>query len=368
MNVSLFNRRKAIQTVLSAVCILPAARAFALEPLSTLYIPDQVDIALKQSIAFLAKAQDRTGAITDRSHPVAMTSLAIMAMASIGTQPSDEDEISRAMSRAIDFVLTPKHQNNEGFFGDSDNSRMYGHGITTLMLTEVLGMGETAAQNEKIHRALVPAIKLILESQKVPKPQSNQGGWRYTPKSGDADLSVSVWQLMALRSAKNDGMDVPGEAIDAAVEYLRESYVTHGRRGKEKNELAKVSGFSYTPGSHQPTFTMTSAGLLAMQVCGLYDSPMVAGAAEWLLQHPPQLNERYFFYGLYYYAQGMHQFGGTHAEKAEALVAKLLIESQNQNGSWTPRGEEGNYGHVYATALATLSLSVRYHYLPIYQR
>ncbi|TWU33377.1 prenyltransferase/squalene oxidase repeat-containing protein [Novipirellula artificiosorum] len=370
MTHSTFNRRHVLQSVVAASC----ARAFwighspvkAQEPLSTLYIADGVDRAVQQGANHLAASQRDDGAIADRSHHVAMTALAIMAMASIGTQPGDASALGKAMQRAIDFVLLPNHQDAKGYFGESDGSRMYGHGIITLMLTEVLGMGATVQQNTRIHASLVPALQLILAAQQEPKPESHRGGWRYTPTSHDSDLSVSVWQLMALRSAKNDGLDIPGEAIDAAIGYLKASYA--GRRGRS-NEVPEVSGFTYTPGSHQPTFTMTSAGLLAMQVCGLYDSPMVSGAAEWLLQHPPQTNERFFFYGIYYYAQGMHQVGGKAAKTSQLMVESLLLDAQRNDGSWwAAGGEEKNYGTVYATSLAVLSLSVRYHYLPIYQR
>ncbi len=365
------NRRRLLQNAIAAACLpiishrLGERNCIADEPLSTLYIPDDIDRAVKKGVQYLADTQRDTGALADRNHHVTMTSLAIMAMASIGTQPGDESEWGQVMQRAIDFVLTPKHQDDTGYFGKSDGSRMYGHGIITLMLTEVLGMGASIDQNTRIHKALVPALKLILAAQKVSKPQTHQGGWRYEPRSTDSDLSASVWQLMALRSAKNDGVDVPGEAIDQAVKYLEASYTSPRRSRRGTGE---VSGFSYTPGTHQATFTMTSAGLLAMQVCGLYDSPMVAGAAEWLMQNPPQVNERYFFYGIYYYAQGMHQVGGKHAETAAGLVPKLLLDTQHQDGFWKPQREENSYGQVYATSLAVLSLSVRYHYLPIYQR
>ncbi|MCG8650167.1 MAG: terpene cyclase/mutase family protein, partial [Pirellulales bacterium] len=214
---------------------------------------------------------------------------------------------------------------------------------------------------------LVKAINLILAAQKVPKSEKLRGGWRYSTNSRDSDLSVSVWQLMALRSAKNDGLDVPGEAIEKALAYLRHSYTSPLNRDGSLRD--KVSGFSYTPGTHHPTFTMTAAGLLAMQVCGQYDSPLVKGASEWLLQHPPKHNERFFHYGIYYYAQGMHQAGGKYSETADKLVPELLLEGQSTNGSWLARnGEERNEGTVYATSMSILSLSVRYHYLPIYQR
>ncbi len=141
------------------------------------------------------------------------------------------------------------------------------------------------------------------------------------------------------------------------------------REQRDGTPRDKVSGFSYTPGHHHPTFTMTAAGLLAMQVCGQYDSPLVSGASQWLLQNPPKSSVRFFHYGIYYYAQGMHQAGGKYAKEAGELVSKVLLDSQRSNGSWLARGgEERNVGAVYSTALSILSLSVRYHYLPIYQR
>jgi hypothetical protein len=347
--------------------VLGARRCVAQESPTTLFLPDDIDRAVASGVDFLVASQSDNGAIADRGHDVAMSALAIMAMASIGTEPVGDTERGRAMRKALSFVVQDRNQDSTGYFGGRDGSRMYGHGIITLMLTEVLGMCESPEENKVIHERLVKAIKLILASQEVPKPDKLNGGWRYTPASRDSDLSISIWQLMALRSAKNDGLDVPGEAIEKALDYLRNSYASP--LNLDGTPRDPVSGFSYTPGTHHPSFAMTAAGLLAMQVCGQYDTPLVKGAAEWLLQHPPKLHERFFFYGIYYYAQGMHQVGGKYAEKADELVPEMLLEAQRNDGAWLARGgEERNYGAVYATALAVLSLSVRYHYLPIYQR
>ncbi|QDT04675.1 hypothetical protein K227x_30690 [Rubripirellula lacrimiformis] len=350
-----------------AANLVGSQRSAGQESASTLYLKDDVDQAVESGIDYLVSVARRDGAIADRGHEVSMSALAVMAMAAIGTQPSEHDPRGQVMQKAIDFVLDPSNQTMEGYFGGRDGSRMYGHGIVTLMLTEMLGMGATIDQNNRIHKSLVDAIQVILAAQAVKKPEKLKGGWRYTPDSRDSDLSVSIWQLMALRSAKNDGLDVPGESIDDALQYLRYSYASPlDNTGVPRD---KVSGFTYTPGTYHPTFTMTAAGLLAMQVCGQYDSPLVAGASEWLLQHPPKANERFFHYGVYYYAQAMHQAGGKYAEKADKLVPQLLLDSQQGNGAWIARGgEERNIGAVYATALTLLSLSVRYHYLPIYQR
>ncbi len=172
---------------------------------------------------------------------------------------------------------------------------------------------------------------------------------------------------MALRSAKNDGIDVPAEAIGEAVAYLRRSY--DSPVGRDGTPDKRVSGFTYEPERSNPTYAMTAAGLLAMQVCGQYEDPRVAGAADWLSARPPQWKDKWFSYGTYYYAQGMYQRGGEHARTAAKLVRDLLLEHQQSDGSWQAQnGSESSHGKVYATSLSILSLSVKYHYLPIYQR
>ena len=65
-------------------------------------------------------------------------------------------------------------------------------------------------------------MKLIVKSQ------NKEGGWRYLPKPGDADLSVTVTQLMALAAARDAGVDVPKEAIDRAIDYVKKSQNSDG--------------------------------------------------------------------------------------------------------------------------------------------
>ena len=50
-------------------------------------------------------------------------------------------------------------------------------------------------------------------------------------------------------------------------------------------------------------------------------------------------------------------------------VPELLLPLQSREGWWEGAGaEERQGGKVYATALAMLSLAVKNHFLPIYQR
>lgn len=326
---------------------------------------DHVDVAVDRAIKFLMSKQNDDGSIAERNNKTAMTALAVMAMAATGNQPIDPTPEGKTMRRAIEYILDPKRQDDNGYFG-VDGSRMYGHGIITLMLSEMLGMGLNDNQDKRTRESCQKAINLILRSQKVKKDWKHQGGWRYTPDQSESDLSVTVWQLMALRSAKNSGLKVPASAIKDAVDYLKRSYKsTLDEKGNPTN---KKSGFAYQPGG-TPEYTMTAAGLLSMQVSGEYESPFVHGSADWLLEHPPSKSHKFFFYGTYYYSQGMYQRGGEHAKVAKKKVEDILLKEQSgKSGAWIGSGQENSHGEIYCTCMAVLALAVKYHYLPIYQR
>ncbi len=310
---------------------------------------DKVDEALARGTQYLVATQDpATGGIhNNMRHETAMTSLAVLAMAACGNQPADPTTEGKAMRKALDYVLRPEAQEQDGYFGQLDGSRMYGHGITTLMLSEMLGMGADAAQDKVIREKCRLAIDLILRSQKVAKSDNNRGGWRYSPDSGDSDMSVTVWQTMALRAAKNAGFDVPKEAIEDAVGYIRRLY----QPDTDRQGGGKTGGFGYqTKGRENST---TAEGLLAMQVCGQYDTEEVKGSSDRLLREGLRQGERWFFYTTYYYAQGMYQRGGRHAEEAQHVVPELLLPLQSREGWWEGiNGEERQGGRVYATAMA----------------
>jgi hypothetical protein len=232
---------------------------------------------------------------------------------------------------------------------------MYSHGISTLMLAEVVGMVDDSLAADT-RAALERAVRLILEAQAVPKSTRHAGGWRYQSRSRDSDLSVSGWQLLALRAAKDVGCDVPAESIDGAVEYVKNCAV------KGNN------GFAYQPGG-APTATRNGTGILALEVCGEHKSPEAMGAARELLREPLQYTDPYFFYGAYYCSVGMFKIGGEEADAVRGGVGSLLLSHQSADGSWQPSGvSERRAGRVYATAMAVLALGIDYRYLPIYQR
>ena len=109
-------------------------------------------------------------------------------------------------------------QREDGYLGGNDG-KMYSHCIATLFLSEVSGMVNPELQ-KTIDTVLPKALKIILNAQAVPKDPEQTGGWRYAPDSRDSDFSCSGWALMALRSARLNGAQVPPEAIKKAVAYI----------------------------------------------------------------------------------------------------------------------------------------------------
>src|SRR5207247_10644751 len=85
---------------------------------------------------------------------------------------------------------------------------MYGHGFATLFLAEAYGMTMRADIRDK----LTKAVHLIVNTQ------NNEGGWRYQPQRRDADISVTICEVMALRAARNAGLFVPRDTVDRCTE------------------------------------------------------------------------------------------------------------------------------------------------------
>lgn len=315
----------------------------------------KIDRAVERAIRFLADEQQPSDAwrVDSFGESTAGTSLAVMSFLAAGHLPGEPpygDQIEKGVAWVIDH-----QQANRMIVHKRSHGPFYSHGISTLMLAEVVGM-LPEAQAADCRKALERAIGLILDAQNVPKTERHAGGWRYQPHSRDSDLSVSGWQLLALRAARNVGCDVPADQIDKAVTYVRSC------------ADADSGGFAYQPGG-SPTPTRTGTGILALEICGAHHTDEALRGAEFILQRPLQLEQPYFYYGAYYGSLGVFKVGGEQWDAFRAHLYPILLEEQGNDGSWlASHGGERAAGKVYCTCMAVLALAVEYRYLPIYQR
>lgn len=315
-----------------------------------------VDASVSRALEYLASQQTEEGAWRTESwgSSSAVTALAVMAFLAAGHVPG-EGPYGERINRGVRWVISEQQPNGMLISRQASHGPMYNHGICSLMLAEVIGM-QDAADAQRTRRALQDAIRLILESQALSKNDRHQGGWRYQTNSRDSDLSVTGWQVLALRAAKDVGCDVPAEAIDAAIEYV-------------KNCAARNhAGFAYQPGN-APTSTLTGIGITCLEVCGDHHSDEALGGAKWLVENPLHERSSYFYYGVYYTGVGLFKIGGQLADDNHRHLVNVLLPLQDDDGGWTAnQGSERQAGRIYATALAVLAMTVEYRYLPIYQR
>ncbi len=304
-----------------------------------------VDESIVKALDYLAKSQAKDGSFAGgQQYGAAVPSLAVMAFLAKGHTPGN-GPYGEAINRSIDHVLTL--QRADGVFP----AQMYAHSIATLMLSEVSGMVD-ANRQAKIDKSLAKALKVILAAQKMPKPPNQQGGWRYGPDAKDSDISCSGWALMAIRSARNAGADIPKDALDGAVKFVTACKMPDG-------------GFAYQPGGGSG-LARTGTGLLCLELAGMHREKITLDAGEWILKNlPGKFGGSHFYYGMYYSAQGMFQLGGDYWDRFAAPMYEMMLKFQKPDGSWPP---DDVPSPAYSTAMSVLAMSVMYRQLPIYQR
>jgi hypothetical protein len=314
----------------------------------------ETEQAIDSALEYLQRAQDADGAwrAWHGRKNAAITGLSVMAFLAAGHVPG-EGRYAETVEKGIRWVLRTQQAN--GLIATAGGHEMYHHGICTLMLAEAAGMTD-AHLGDEIRHKLAKAVTVILKAQRSNDPY--RGGWRYTMIGSDSDISVTGWQIMALRAAKNLGCDVPAESIEAAVRFI------------ERCRDPGSGGFRYQPGS-RVTLGCTGTSILALEICGKerHRSPEVLKAGAYILNNPPRWRQEHFFYTVYYAAQATFQLGDNYWSFYRPMLHQVLLTNQKSNGSWQGDDGEGRQqGPSYCTAMAILALTVEYRFLPIYQR
>ena len=350
------SRRRLLFTALGGLAAAGLTPTIAFSADENDELNQKLDASIRRALSWLASEQQVSGAWTtsDFGESTATTALAIMSFLAGGHVP-EEGPYGHHMTRGVGWLLSQQHANGLLVGKERSHGPMYSHGIAALMLAEIAGMVDPT-QSEKCRESLQRAIKLIIDAQNHPKSAEHDGGWRYQPTSGDSDLSVTAWQLLALRAAKDIGCDVPAENIDRAIAYIRRLHVKHD------------GGFGYMVG-HGSSVTRSGTGIVALEVCGEHRTEETLAAANLILSRPLTKGEQYFYYGAYYCTVGMFKVGGDEWRQSREAFYRTILDLQNPTGYWNPEdGTERQAGKVYSTSLSVLALAIEYGYLPIYQR
>lgn len=325
-------------------------------------ITQKTDQAIQRGLAYLNARRGRDGSFGSGAYPgnVAISALGAMSFMCAGNQPN-RGPYGRVVRDTLKYILSRENVSggNPGFLHNplgNSHGPMYGHGFATLFLGEVYGMVHDRSLREETRLKLHRAVQLILKAQ----GRNWEGAWRYKPDSTDADLSVAVCQVMALRSARNAGLSVPKSAIDSCTAYVKacqdrmEGWFRYTKRGGG--------------GGGPQGFARTAAGICALNAAGIYKGDEVKAGLDFLLRNKPgggfmRAMDMHYFYGHYYAVQAMWTAGGSYWSEWYPSIRDELLARQNTDGSWADA-----ICYQYGTAMACIILQVPNNYLPILQK
>ena len=323
--------------------------------------------AVRAGLRWLAKAQEKDGRWSCKRweggdhYDVGMTGLALLAFLGAGYTHA-KGPFKGTVARGLRWLKA--NQKPDGRF---NYRTFYEQGIAAMAVSEAYGL----TYSPEIGRMAQKAIDYIV------KVQPAHGGFRYrgaVPRN-QGDMSVTGWQIMAIKSGVCSELNVPFQAFDRSRVFL-------------KNTFREYGGSSYLVERKDHRPAVTAIGMLCRQfVGGNYDEE-IRLAANYLMAHenrvkgPGRGRDRLVgdLYYTYYSVLAMFQYGGNAWAGWNKLFRDTLVRVQVRKtydarrryvrGSWDPKnhhwGRRG--GRVYATAMAILSLEVYYRFRPVYKR
>ena len=336
---------------------------------------EEVRQALTKALDYLAHEQAPEGHwLGNYEESPGISGLALMAFLGGGCVPKD---YSSNITSAINF-LKSKYNSSSSYEPDSADAfllggliatddPMYEHAIATLALIETC----VEMDDYSLEPIIEDALQLIVRAQNTEhKPKELEGpvnmdsdeygGWRYRPNSTDSDISVTGWQILALKAALNAGFSIPDWTLPLAAKYLRACY--------DEDEHA----FAYEAGSGSTGCARSGIGVLGLQLCGYPDDSLIAPAMRFMQDNPPVWNledpgEGWPFYYWYYGTRAMFFAGGDDWRIWEDWMCRLLVDNQNDDGSWDGAQDEKEM-IIFTSSLGALMLEFCCGHVPVYMR
>jgi hypothetical protein len=334
---------------------LAAPRAASAEELLPKHVTPETLKAVRLGLDYLAREQASDGAWHDsqggQAYPVAVTSLAGMALLANGNSPT-RGRYAPQVAATVEYLLGCSTPN--GLItgpGEESGRPMHGHGFALLFLASVYGTETKESTRQRLKEVIDKAVNLTARGQ------SGAGGWTYIPGGGD-EGSVTVTQVQALRAAHNAGFAVPRGTIEQAVRYIERCSTPEG-------------GICYSLGSGGgPRLAISAAAVATLYNAGEYDAPVAERCLGYVwerfrAQKGWSKGGGHDFYTHLYAAQAYYMAGDKYWDEYFPVTRDQLLGMQDKaEGSWNGDG----IGKTYGTAIALVILQLPYKFMPVYQR
>jgi hypothetical protein len=314
--------------------------------------------AVLKGLKWLQDNQNADGSWGD-STKGAMTGLGLLCFLGHGETPESQ-QFGLTVAKAVQWILD-NGTKNEGHLNMAkafSQPGVYEHGMCAYALGEYY----TMTQDEKVKELFKQAIGYIVQGQ------GPGGGWMYSYDKTADDLSVSGWQIQALKAAHLSKLDIYGvdQALDKAIAYIEH---VKGPKG----------GYGYRAAGDK--YSLTGVGIL----CELFwkgERGILKKGMEWVLEETEKnepvkyKSETADLYAWYYHTQACLMFGGSAWSKWNRWFQDEIVDAQATDGSWPPMAAKshgnlqngtGKSGAVYRTTLCVLMLEVFYRYMPTTQ-
>jgi hypothetical protein len=269
------------------------------------------------------------------------TALALLPFLGAGHTPQ-KGAYAETVRRGIYYLISRRKESDRGT--DFQDTNMYDQGLAAIVLCEAYGMSGEAS--------LVPVAQGALDF--ICRAQHQAGGWRYYPEE-PGDMTVTGWQLMALKSGRLAGLDVPSPVVKRVTGFLDSLQFGYG------------AAYGYLTPGNEPA--PTAIGLLSRMYLGwVAEDDRLQNGADYLAKLGPSKSDMYFNY---YAVQVLHHLGGPRWVAWNQQMRDYLIHSQvaegHESGSWHfPHKHSREAGRLYSTAMCAMILEVYYRYLPLF--
>ena len=312
--------------------------------------------AIGQGLRYLASKQVKSGRLAGAfgtqgyAAGVAVTALSGLAFLCSGSTPVSGPYAANIRA-CTKYVL--KNVRESGYIAEGDSTRrfsnMYGHGYAMLYLTQIYGMSRRSEVEKKLAKAVEMTCNI----------QNRLGGWRYQPVANDADLSITICQVMALRAAHSAGMQVSDEVRAKTVKYVESCQNADG-------------SFHYHERGGRTTLALTAAGVVSYYSAGIYEGEKVEKALKWIYEHRPGeasgqvVSPMNYYYAHYDAVQAMWHAKLKNPQYWNAwyplIRDELMDDKRSADGTWP----DSRVGPEFGTAMVMIIMQMPLNYVPIF--
>ncbi|MEM8882520.1 MAG: prenyltransferase/squalene oxidase repeat-containing protein [Planctomycetota bacterium] len=299
------------------------------------------------------KSDGRGGTLYD----VGVSGLALLAL----MQARDPQVHEASIERGLTFLFN--QQDTEGCFGARSSQHfMYNTAIATAAMCE----GFRRTKNLRWKKSATAGITFLLQAR------NPYLAWRYEPRAGENDTSITGWCVEALRRARRARLPIGAADFDAAIKGSlawvdKMTDPNTGRTGYQRRggPPARPEGKQNTFPAHRSE-SLTASGIVTKLTAGRgKNAPDIQSSLRLLLGRRPSkgviggIDLYYWYWATLACRRVGGSVGRTWDDKALATIASLQHKkgSGSRTGSWDPVGPWANDGgRVYSTALMVMAL------------